>query len=228
MPRASAHSAMATSASAEASPVNAPDPIMRPARRRRRPSSRDRAAGALPRAVRLDDDHDRQAELPRELEVALVVGGHRHDGAGAVLAEDEVGDPDRHRLAGERVQGEPARGEAVLLDLAADPGRPILSTEPGGLLPESGRVGRPGGQLLHQFVLGREQHEARPVDRVDAGGKDLDVHRSRTRTGRGRRAAGTSRAPLPTGRSSSAASSGPCRASRSAARSRRAALARSR
>ena len=50
----------------------------------------------LPRG--LDHHLDRQAVLPGELEVPLVVGGHRHDRAGAVVHEDEVGDPDRHRL----------------------------------------------------------------------------------------------------------------------------------
>jgi hypothetical protein len=42
-------------------------------------------------------DHldDRQVELLRELPVALVVGGHGHDGAGAVGREHVVGDPDR-------------------------------------------------------------------------------------------------------------------------------------
>ena len=40
---------------------------------------------------RLDDPPDRQAELPRELEVALVVGGHGHDRAGAVLHQHVVG-----------------------------------------------------------------------------------------------------------------------------------------
>ena len=41
----------------------------------------------------------------RELEVALVVRGHRHDRARAVVHQDVVGDPDRDRLAVHRVDG---------------------------------------------------------------------------------------------------------------------------
>jgi hypothetical protein len=54
------------------------------------------------RGVRLlDDDGDRQRVFLGELEVALVVARHAHHRAGAVFAEHEVGDPDRHRLSGE-------------------------------------------------------------------------------------------------------------------------------
>ena len=67
-----------------------------------------------------DDDLDRQIELAGELEVALVVRGHGHHRAGAVVAEDEVRDPDGHRLLRERVDRAEAGIEPLLLDLAAD------------------------------------------------------------------------------------------------------------
>ena len=56
----------------------------------------------------VEDDADRQAEGAREVEVALVVRGHGHDGAGAVVGQHVVGGVDRHRLAGQRV----GRGDA--------------------------------------------------------------------------------------------------------------------
>ena len=45
--------------------------------------------------VRVDDDLHRQVERAREVEVALVVRGHGHDGAVAVVGEHVVGGPDR-------------------------------------------------------------------------------------------------------------------------------------
>ena len=54
------------------------------------PSQHD-ALGDL--IVALDHRDDRQAELAGELEVAVVVRGHGHDGAGAVAHHHVVGDP---------------------------------------------------------------------------------------------------------------------------------------
>jgi hypothetical protein len=53
--------------------------------------------------ARRDHVADRQVELLRELVVALVVGGHGHDRAGAVAGQHVVGDPDRDALAVDRV-----------------------------------------------------------------------------------------------------------------------------
>jgi hypothetical protein len=64
-------------------------------------------------------DHglDRQAVLVSKLEVALVVGGHRHDRAFAVAHEHVVRDPHRQLFPGERVRHLEAGGHALLLDL---------------------------------------------------------------------------------------------------------------
>src|ERR1700722_1846787 len=42
----------------------------------------------------LDDNAYRKAIFPAELEVALVVRGHGHDGSRAVFQEHEIADPD--------------------------------------------------------------------------------------------------------------------------------------
>ena len=57
-------------------------------------------------------DHapDRQVELRRERVVALVVRGHGHDRAGAVLHQHVVGDVHRQPLAVDRVDDVAARG----------------------------------------------------------------------------------------------------------------------
>ncbi len=60
----------------------------------------------------------RQVVLHGEFEVALVVGGHAHDGAGAVVGEDVVGDPDGHARAIVGIDGEAASGHAMLFDRA--------------------------------------------------------------------------------------------------------------
>ncbi len=51
----------------------------------------------------LDDDPDRDRIGGGKLEIALVVGRHRHDRAGAVFHEHEIGGIDRQSFAVERV-----------------------------------------------------------------------------------------------------------------------------
>ncbi len=51
----------------------------------------------------LDHLDDGQAELLGELPVAGVVGGHGHDGAGAVGRQDVIGDEDGDLLVVDRV-----------------------------------------------------------------------------------------------------------------------------
>ena len=72
-------------------------------------------AVAQPGVGRLHDADDREVELVRELEVALVVRGHRHDRAGAVAHEHVVGDEDRDVPAVGGVLGERAGEDAGLL-----------------------------------------------------------------------------------------------------------------
>ena len=56
--------------------------------------------------------------LLAEFEVALVVRGDGHDGAGAVAHQDEVADPDGDLLAAVRIDGVVAGEEAFLFDVA--------------------------------------------------------------------------------------------------------------
>ncbi len=121
----------------------------------------------------MDHHRYRQVVLSGELEVALVVRRHTHDGAGAVFDEDEVRHPDRNLLAGEGVGHRPAGIEAFLLELAGHPGRTVLTLEPLQRFGEGSALGlRP---LLDECMLGRQQDEVGSEDRVDAGREDLDV-----------------------------------------------------
>ena len=56
-----------------------------------------------------------EAGLGSELEIALVVSRHSHDGTGAVGHEDVVGDKQGHLLAIQAVDGIGAEGDARLL-----------------------------------------------------------------------------------------------------------------
>ena len=73
------------------------------------------AALVVPTRRRLHGAHDREPVELGEGPVPLVLGRHRHDGAGAVAHEDVVGHVDRHRRAGERVQhAAPGEGPALV------------------------------------------------------------------------------------------------------------------
>src|SRR2546427_106777 len=124
--------------------------------------------------LHLDHLADGEAELTGELEVALVVRGHGHDGAGAVLHEHVVGDPDRDRLPGRRIAGVGAE-EDTRLGLVADFARddvlalhlPLVGLHRDALLH--------GDQLLDQRMLGGK-HEVRGAEhRVGAGGEHGDL-----------------------------------------------------
>ena len=104
----------------------------------------------------LGDHHllHRQFVLAGKDEIALVVGGHAHHGAGAVLGEHVVGDPDGDQLAAGRVAHAgtnghtplgPVLGRALLVALA---GHQIAEGRHRQLLVSAGERG-------HQGVLGR-------------------------------------------------------------------------
>ena len=139
---------------------------------------------------------DGQAEGHGELEVALVVGGHGHDGAAAVAGQDVVGDDHRQRLAGGRV-GRVAAGEHRRLGPL---GLALAVAQGGGPPPVGGhgldrrrrlvppgrrRARRPGRgrQLVHQRVLGGQDQAGGAEDRVRPGGVDHDLGAA---AGRGR------------------------------------------
>ena len=129
--------------------------------------------------------------------VAVVVGGHRHDGAGAVAHEDVVGHEDRHALAVDRVDAPQAGEDAGLgtalvralglggrggvgavgghrLARGGVPGLPGLA----GALGPGDRHGQGGGvlglagaqQAAQQRVLGGHHHEGSAEERVRTGG----------------------------------------------------------
>src|SRR5699024_2323849 len=108
-----------------------------------------------------------------EVQVTLVVGGHRHDRAVSVAGQDVAGGPDRHAFAVDRV-GRMACQE-----------HPGLGTF-GGLTFHGGQRGDPGtvllqrfalvgcAQLVGQFGVDRRHEEGGSVQCVGSGGLDGD------------------------------------------------------
>jgi hypothetical protein len=93
----------------------------------------------------------RDAEARSELPVALVVGRHGHDGAGAIAHQYEVGRVDRHVLTRHRVHGIEAERQALLLHgLELGLGGAALPA----LLDEGGKRGILRRGLERQRVLG--------------------------------------------------------------------------
>src|SRR4029453_13985290 len=121
-----------------------------------------------------DNDTYRQIELPRELEIALVVCGDGHHRSRAVLAEHEVCDPDRDRLTGERIHCGTSCVEALLLVVATGARRTILEPEFLRLPLEAGGIAGAFSKTCDERMLRAEQHERRTEDRVDARGKYFD------------------------------------------------------
>ena len=120
-----------------------------------------------------DDHPHRQAERPGEVQVALVVRGHRHDRAGAVVGQHVVGGLDRDSLAVDRVDRVHAQEDAGLLPV----GRLPLDV---GQLPHLRQVRLELGPLLVGAQLGGQRRvrgddeERRAVQRVGPGREDGD------------------------------------------------------
>ena len=112
---------------------------------------------------RTDDDRNRQPVLPGKLEVPLIVRRYAHDGAGPVLDQDEVRDPDRNLLPGKRVDRSPARIETFLLDVPGHAGGTILRLKaPQVVLEGAGSALTRRGflrPLLNERMLRRQQEK---------------------------------------------------------------------
>ncbi len=121
-----------------------------------------------------DDAHDRQVVFGREFKVALVMARHRHDRAGAVIHQHEIGDLDRQVLARERMRNvQPGVETQLFRRLQLRRGRAARAA----LLDEGLRLVIGRGHGLRDRMLRRDGDEARAEDRVGPGGIDLDRRR---------------------------------------------------
>ncbi len=143
----------------------APRPLVRRGHRRR--------IERLP--LGLHDDRDRQAVLAGELEVALVVGRHRHHRAGAVVVQDEVGGVDRDPVPRGGVHAIPPGEHPLLHEVLARPGDPVLARDPVDELPHLALPAGPFRELHHHRVLGGHAHEGGAEERVGPRREHRDV-----------------------------------------------------
>ncbi len=111
---------------------------------------------------------DREGIFGREFEIALVVPGHAHDRAGAVIHQHEVGDEQGQRLAGEGVFGGDGGPETELFGgFERGCGRPALLA----LVDERSDLRIIGERARHRMIR-RDRDEACAEDRIGPGGVD--------------------------------------------------------
>ena len=126
--------------------------------------------------VRIGDDApDRKAIGDREVMIASVMGGDRHDRAGAVLHQHVVGDVHRDLLLGDRICHRPAKRHSRLglVGVAADLGRfihRVVDVAPDVLL-----VRGAGGQRQDIGMFGGHHEEGRAEQGVRASREDRVV-----------------------------------------------------
>ena len=113
---------------------------------------------------------DAQVVLRRELEVALVVGGHAHDRALAVAHEHVVGDPDPDGLCGEGVQHVQPRVQALLL---LGGGIGFHHAAAAAFVDEGRKPGVAGGGGERDRVLGGDGEKGGAEQRVRPRGEHL-------------------------------------------------------
>ena len=102
------------------------------------------------------------------------MAGHAHDRAGTVVHQNVVGDPDRHFLAVERINGIAAGGNAVLFDLADVAGFFCFALLGDQLIDLHAKIGIRRRQILDDGMLRRKLHRRGAKNRIDARCEDAD------------------------------------------------------
>ena len=122
-----------------------------------------------------DDRHDRQIILAGKLKVALVAAGNGHDGSGAVVGHDVVGNPHGDLFAVNGVHHVAAGKGTVLLESALGTldGRNVLRVL--NDLGDGRLVLRALDELVQTGVLGSQDKEGDAKERVGARGEDGDL-----------------------------------------------------
>ena len=125
-------------------------------------------------AVCHNADH-RQGIFAAEIKVALVMRGHAHNGAGAVIHQHEIGDVNGQSLAGEGVRDlQPGVKAQLLHRFHLGGGGAALFAQ----FDEGGDISVVRQALRHR-VIRRHRHKIGAEDGVWAGGIDLNRRRKR-------------------------------------------------
>ncbi len=122
---------------------------------------------------RLDNGTNLQVKFHGKLEIARVVRGDGHDGAGAVAHHHVIGDPDRNLLVVNGVD-RIAAGEHARLFLFQGGAFQLALARGFSAIGIDRRALCWCGDLVHQRVLGREHHVRCAEERVGARGEHAD------------------------------------------------------
>ena len=120
-----------------------------------------------------DNLDDWDSKLGGKLKVTVVVSRHTHDGSGTVISQYVVGQPDRHLLIVQRIDGIASREHTGLL-LVLHPVYVGLH----GRLVDVALHRFPGlvcSQFFRQGMLRRQHHEGGSIQGVRTGGVDRDL-----------------------------------------------------
>ena len=124
-------------------------------------------------AVRGDDAHDGQIETLREVEIAAVVAGHRHDRAGAVAHQHVVRNPHRNLAVIHRIDAKAAGEHARLVLVGFLPLHQVLLGDAVAIRLH-GRALCFGGERVYQRMFGCQHHIGSAEQRVRPGGEHAD------------------------------------------------------
>ena len=88
----------------------------------------------------LNDEADRDLVLRRQFEIALIMGRHRHDCAGAILVQDKVRDPDRNAGLRKWIEGVSPGEHAFFFTIRGKTDRLVLPGHPSDGFPHGRRL----------------------------------------------------------------------------------------
>ena len=123
--------------------------------------------------VWFDDGDDGEVESLGEFEVALVVGGYGHDGAGAVADEYVVADPDGDFFVADGVYGVGTGGDAGFFFGEVSAVEVTFESGFGDVILYFGTL-LVGGDGVDEGVFGGEDHVGGAEEGVGAGGEYAD------------------------------------------------------
>ena len=123
----------------------------------------------------LDDDNEGQVEFFGKLEIPLIMGGDRHDAAGAIVGQHEVGGENRHLPARDGVEAMGVEEDSLLFVVLGGAHLFVLLLDLFDELQHRPFASLAPHEVHHERMFGGHQHEGGAEEGVLAGREDLDV-----------------------------------------------------
>ena len=122
----------------------------------------------------LDDHDDWQVVLAGKFKVALIMGGHRHDRAGAIPHHHIIGCPHRDPFTVNRVDGVSAGEHTGLFTVSSFALDFAHALSLGSIFRHGWRL-LGCGELFHQWMFRRQHHEGCSPQGVRSGSENLNL-----------------------------------------------------